>query len=125
MTFSSLLGVALLLTTADTIVQKPQRHPFIDDEMAGFFGSEAILQGYIHHEEQRCLTHEVKFSITVELPLPKLKKNRKFSVTSADCAKARKEIIEELLARFPTSAFKKVESKTVFNFDVTARYTSK
>jgi hypothetical protein len=118
------LSVVLLLTTPAEEIKAPQRHPFVDDEMAVFFGTEALSQGYIHHEFEKCLTSSVKFSIEIELPLPKARPDRKFSVTSPDCAKQRKEIIEKLLVRFPASAFKKVKSKTVFNFDLTQRYRS-
>jgi hypothetical protein len=121
---SAFLYAVVLMAAAGSETAPPQQHPFVDDEMAVYFGEEALRQGYVHHEYQRCLTSSVKFSIKIELPLPQQASDRKYSVTSHDCAKDRKALIEKLLVRFPTSAFKTVNRKTEFKFDLTARYSS-
>lgn len=119
------LSLTLLLSGTAVLGTSKQKHPFLDDEMAAYFGTRVINSGYIHHEEQRCNQDAVRFEIEVELPFPTPPKNRTFSVTGPECAHERKKIIEKELAKFPRSAFKKVKRKKVFNFSLTANFFSK
>ncbi len=115
------LGLTAVLTSTQGLPSYVVNHPFADNETAAQFGSKAINNGYVHHEEQRCGRDYVKFKIEVELPFPKPPAYRKFSVTGPDCAPDRRAIIEKELAALPSGAFKKVRYRTVFKFNLIAK----